>query len=158
MIALTCINALAMMAFYFVNPHSLTSLYVLNIIGQFAAGPTPAIIWSLYADTADFGQWKYGRRATGLIFSATVFAQKVGLAIGSAMIGWLLSFFGFVANAEQTPRAFHGIVLLFSLLPGIFGLLSGLAILLYKLDEPTVKQIERDLAARKSPDVAVAGV
>ncbi|MEO6004788.1 MAG: MFS transporter [Opitutus sp.] len=156
-IALTCINAVAMMAFYFVDPHSLTALYVLNVIGQFAAGPTPAIIWSLYADTADYGQWKFGRRATGLIFSATVFAQKVGLAIGSAMIGWLLSYFGFVANAEQTPRAFQGIVLLFSLLPGIFGLLSGLAILLYKLDEPTVKRIEGDLAAKKSADVALAG-
>jgi GPH family glycoside/pentoside/hexuronide:cation symporter len=155
-IVLTCINALAMVAFYFVDPRSITALYVLNIIGQFAAGPTPAIIWSLYADTADFGQWKFGRRATGLIFSATVFAQKVGLAIGSAMIGWLLSYFGFVANIEQSPRALHGITLLFSVMPGAFGLLSGLAILLYKLDEPAVKRIERDLAARKAAAEPVA--
>ena len=65
------------------------------------------------------------------------------------MIGWLLSFYGFVANAEQTPRAIHGIVILFSLLPAAFGGLSGLAILFYKLDEPMVKTIERDLSARK---------
>lgn len=150
MIGLTVLNALTMAAFYFVNPHSLSTLYVLNIIGQLAAGPTPAIVWSLYADTADFGEWKNGRRATGLVFSATVFAQKVGLAIGSAMLGWMLSYFGFVANAAQTPRSLHGITLLFSLLPAALGGLSGLAILCYKIDEPLVKQIERDLAARKA--------
>ncbi|HWL17148.1 MAG TPA: MFS transporter [Opitutus sp.] len=157
MIALTCINAIAMAAFYFVNPQSMVTLYVLNVIGQFAAGPTPAIVWSLYADTADYGEWKFNRRATGLVFSATVFAQKVGLAIGSAMLGWLLSYFGFVANAAQSPRALHGITVLFSLLPALFGGLSGLAIFLYKLDEPTVKQIERDLAERKLQEPAPAG-
>ena len=158
MITLTCINAVTMASFYFVNPHSLTTLYALNVLGQFVAGPTPAIVWSLYADTADYGEWKFNRRATGLVFSATVFAQKVGLAIGSAMIGWLLSFYGFAANVEQTPRALHGITILFSLLPAAFGLLSGLFILFYKLDEPTVKQIERDLAARKLTDLCVVGV
>jgi GPH family glycoside/pentoside/hexuronide:cation symporter len=74
------------------------------------------------------------------------------------MIGWLLSFYGFAANVEQTPRALHGITILFSLLPAAFGLLSGLFILFYKLDEPTVKQIERDLAARKLTDLCVVGV
>jgi len=156
MIALTCLNALTMMAFYFVDPQNTALLHTLNIIGQLAAGPTPAIVWSLYADTADYGEWKFNRRATGLVFSATVFAQKVGLAIGSAMIGWLLSYFGFIANAAQSPRALHGITILFSLLPGTFGLLSGLAIFFYKLDEPTVKQIERDLLARKGESAPAA--
>jgi GPH family glycoside/pentoside/hexuronide:cation symporter len=153
MIVLTLINALGIGGCYFVDPHNLVALYVLNIIGSFAAGPTPAIVWSLYADTADFGEWKFGRRATGLIFSATVLAQKVGLAIGGGMIGWLLSHYGYVANATQTPRALHGINLLFSLLPCAFALLAGFATIFYTLDEPQVKQIERELAARKAgPD------
>jgi GPH family glycoside/pentoside/hexuronide:cation symporter len=150
MIGLTVVNALGIGLCYFVDPHNLPLLYALNIVGSFAAGPTPAIVWSLYADTADYGEWKFGRRATGLIFSATVLAQKVGLAIGGAMIGWLLSYHGFVANAVQGPRALHGINLLFSLLPGTFALLAGLAIAFYRLDEPTVKQMERELAARKT--------
>jgi GPH family glycoside/pentoside/hexuronide:cation symporter len=157
MIVFTLINGGGIAACYWVNPHNLPLLYALNIIASFAAGPTPAIVWSLYADTADFGEWKFGRRATGLIFSATVFVQKVGLAIGSAMIGWLLSYYGFVANAEQTPRVMHGITLLFSLLPGAFAVAAGLVNMLYPLDEPQVKKMESELAARKATGAIPVG-
>jgi len=149
MIVFTLINGGGIAACYWVNPQNLPLLYALNIIASFAAGPTPAIVWSMYADTADFGEWKFGRRATGLIMSATVFVQKVGLAIGSAMIGWLLSYYGFIANAVQTPRVVHGMTLLFSLLPGALAIAAGLVNILYPLDEPQVKQMERELAARK---------
>jgi GPH family glycoside/pentoside/hexuronide:cation symporter len=154
MIGLTILNAAGMASFYVLDPHNLPLLYAMNIFASFVAGPTPAIVWSMYADTADYGEWKFGRRTTGLVFSATVFVQKVGLAIGSAMIGWLLSYYGYVADAAQSPRALHGIVLLFSVLPGAFALLSGLAIFFYPLDEPQVKQIERDLAERKATAAA----
>ena len=154
MITLTIINALAMAAFYFVDPQEIVWLHVLNVIGAFAAGPTPAIVWSMYADCADYGEWRFGRRSTGLVFSAAVFAQKIGIAVGSALIGWLLSHYGFVANAVQTPRAIEGINLIFSILPGGFALLSGLAIFFYRIDEGMVKQMERELARRKSTTVA----
>jgi GPH family glycoside/pentoside/hexuronide:cation symporter len=150
MISLTSLNALTMAAFFFVNPSNFPLLMALNIFGAFVAGPTPAIVWSMYADTADFGEWKFGRRATGLVFSAAVFAQKVGLAIGSALLGWLLGYYGFVANAVQTPESLFGVKLVFSLLPGAFALLSGLAVFFYTLDEEKVKQVERELASRKS--------
>ncbi|MEO7598047.1 MAG: MFS transporter, partial [Opitutus sp.] len=120
-----------------------------NVVGTFAAGPPPAIVWSFYADSADYGAWKFGRRTTGLVFSAAVFAQKIGLAVGSAMLGWILTFVDFVPNAVQTPRSLMGIKFVFSLLPGAIGLLSGLAICLYKLDDPTVKRIEQELVARQ---------
>ena len=149
MIWLTLINGSGMAACYFVDPHNMVGLYVCNIIASFAAGPTPAIVWSMYADTADYGEWKFRRRATGLIFSATVFIQKVGLAIGSGMLGWLLAYFGYEANVAQAPRAIHGITIVFSLLPGAFALAAGFATFFYKLDEPQVKEIERELAARK---------
>ena len=157
MIGLTCINAVAMSAFFFVDPKSIVTLHLLNIVGTFAAGPTPAIVWSFYADSADYGAWKFGRRTTGLVFSAAVFAQKIGLAVGSWMLGWALTFVGFVPNAVQTPRSLLGINIVFSLLPGAIGLLSGLAICFYKLDEPTVKKIERELAQRQPGEAAPAG-
>ncbi|HWA25374.1 MAG TPA: MFS transporter [Lacunisphaera sp.] len=150
MVTFTLINGAGMVACYFVDPHNLPLLYACHIVASFAAGPTPAIVWSLYADTADYGEWKFGRRTTGLIFSATVFGQKVGLAIGSFLIAKLLTYYGFVANVAQAAPVQHGITLMFAILPGCLGLLSGLSILLYAIDEPQVKQIERDLAARKA--------
>jgi len=77
------------------------------------------------------------------------FAQKIGLAVGSFMLGWILTFVGFVPNVAQTPRSLLGIKIVFSLLPGAIGLLSGLAIIFYRLDDRTVKTMELELAAAK---------
>lgn len=150
MIGLTILNALTMGAFFFVGPEQFLLLNVLNILGAFVAGPTPAIVWSMYADTADYGEWKFGRRTTGLVFSAAVFAQKVGLAIGSALLGWSLSWVGFQPNVVQTPEAVFGIKFLYSVVPAAFALLSGAAIFFYRLDEAKVKQVETELAARRA--------
>ena len=154
MIGLTFLNAVIMASFYFVHPQALWLLHALNILATFLVGPTPAILWSMYADTADYGEWKFGRRTTGLVFSAAVFSQKIGLAIGAALAGWMLNYYGFVANAAQSNRTLHGINLMFSVGPAVFAILGGLAIFFYPLTEAQVKTIERDLTARK---VAAAG-
>jgi GPH family glycoside/pentoside/hexuronide:cation symporter len=151
MIVLTILNALGMAAFYFLGTRSFALLCAVNAFASFVAGPTPAIVWSMYADAADYGEWKFGRRATGLVFSAAVLAQKVGLAVGGALLGWLLAHFGFVANATQTPRAIEGILVLYAVLPGAFALLSGLVICWYPLDDARVKAIESELQARHTP-------
>ncbi len=156
MIILTGLNAIAIAALYFIDPRQIVLLYVINFIGTFVAGPTPAIVWSLYADTADYGEWKFARRSTALVFSAAVFAQKVGLAVGSAFVGWALKFTGFVPNAIQAVEAKQGIRVMFTLVPGAFGLLSALAIIFYSLDDQRVRQIETDLKGRKSEFTAPA--
>jgi GPH family glycoside/pentoside/hexuronide:cation symporter len=156
MIWLTLLNAVTMASFYFVNPQALWLLYALNILATFLVGPTPAILWSMYADTADYGEWRFGRRTTGLVFSAAVFSQKLGLAIGAALGGWMLHYYGFVANEAQNGRTLHGINLMFSIGPAVFAILGGLAIFFYPLTEVQVKTIERDLTARKG-SAAAAG-
>jgi GPH family glycoside/pentoside/hexuronide:cation symporter len=156
MIVLMLLNGVAMASFYFIDPKETTLLLVINTIGTFVVGPTPAIVWSLYADTADYGEWKFGRRSTALVFCAAVFAQKVGLAIGSSMLGWALKAAHFVPNAQQTPEALRSILLLFTLVPGGLAAASGLAIIFYSLDDPKVRQIEADLKARKGGIPAVA--
>jgi GPH family glycoside/pentoside/hexuronide:cation symporter len=147
---LTLINGAGMFASYFVDPQNLPALYACNIIASFAAGPTPAIVWSLYADTADYGEWKFHRRATGLLISAMVLAHKMSMALGGAMIGWLLAYYGFIANVAQTPRVIHGISLIFNVLPGALALGAGFVTYFYPLNEAKMKEIELELAARKS--------
>jgi GPH family glycoside/pentoside/hexuronide:cation symporter len=150
MIVLSGLNALLMAAFYLVDPHANMTLVVLNVLASFVVGPTPAILWSMYADTADYGEWKFGRRTTGLVFSASVFSQKVGLAIGTGALGWILAYYGFIANTDQPVATMNGIRLMFSVIPGTLALLGAAAIFFYPISDVRMKEIERDLADRKS--------
>jgi GPH family glycoside/pentoside/hexuronide:cation symporter len=150
MIVLSFINAAVMASYYFVNPASYKLLIGLKMFATFIVGPTPAILWSMYADTADYGEWRFGRRTTGLVFSALVFSQKVGLAVGTGALGWLLNGFGFVANVDQGHASIMGINLMFSIIPAVTGFLGGVAILFYKITDPMMKDIERDLTERRS--------
>jgi GPH family glycoside/pentoside/hexuronide:cation symporter len=150
MIVLSILNAVGMAAFYVVDPHSQGLLITLNILASFVVGPTPAILWSMYADTADYGEWKFGRRTTGLLFSAAVFSQKVGLAIGTGALAWLLAYYGFVANTDQTAATTGGIRLLFSVIPGALALLGAFAIFFYPITDIRMKEIEADLERRKA--------
>lgn len=150
MIVLSIANALGMAAFYLVDPHAYGLLIALNVAASFVVGPTPAILWSMYADTVDYGEWRFGRRTTGLLFSAAVFSQKVGLAIGTGALGWLLAYYGFVANTDQGPLTVGGIRLLFSVIPAVLALLGAFAIFFYSITDQKMRQIEADLAQRKA--------
>ncbi len=134
--------------FFFVPPGSVLVLFALNIIISYFLGPVSVLQWAIYTDTTDFGEWKFGRRATGLIMAASLFALKLGLTLGGAIVGWILSFYGFVANAVQTPESLAGIRLLFSFYPAIFGVLAGVLMYLYPLTDAKMVSIEKDLTAR----------
>ena len=79
---------------------------------QTCAGPTSALTWALYADVADYGEVKYGRRSTGLIYSASLFSIKAGILIGGFLVPLFLAKFGYVKGAAtQTAHALLGIAL-----------------------------------------------
>ena len=68
-------------AFYFFKPDDLMLIFVFQAVGSIVGGPISALLWVLYADTADYSEWKTGRRATGLVFSASIMSNKLGWAI-----------------------------------------------------------------------------
>ncbi|MCX6121233.1 MAG: MFS transporter [Ignavibacteriales bacterium] len=136
-------------SFYFIPKESIILIFASHILISFILGPTAPLIWAMYADTADYSEWKSGRRATGLVFSAATFAQKLGWAIGGAFTGWLLAYFGFIANVVQTEGAQDGIRLMMSIIPAVGGFLAAAAMWFYVLDEKMMVKIEEDLSARK---------
>jgi GPH family glycoside/pentoside/hexuronide:cation symporter len=150
MIVLTLLNAITMGLFYFIAPTQYWLMVAVNCLGGFLIGPTPALVWSMYADCADYGEWQSGRRTTALVFSTVQFAQKLGLAFGAGIAGIILSLFGFVANEIQTENALTGIRFMFSLLPAVLAIAGMLSIFFYRLDTATVQQIELDLFDRHS--------
>mgnify|MGYP001341932636 CR=1 FL=1 len=95
------------------------------------------------SDVDDYGEWKTGKRITGISFSGNLFFLKVGLAVAGAMVGFLLSWYGYDAGAKaQSASALNGIVLLFSVIPGVVRLL--------KVDRTLMRQIQSDLEKRRS--------
>ncbi len=148
------VTALLTIGFYFVPPENIKLVWAANTIINFCAAPTAPLVWAMYADTADYSEWKWGRRATGLIFSAASFAQKFGWAIGGAGAGWLLAYFGYLPNVAQSPRTIHGIVLMMSVIPAIAAIAAVAALWFYEIDEETVKRMSADLEARRGPEPA----
>ncbi|TBL48810.1 MFS transporter [Obesumbacterium proteus] len=142
--------ALFSCGFYWVNPHATTLVlvlyFLLNILHQL---PSP-LHWSLMADVDDYGEWKTGKRSTGISFSGNLFFLKVGLAVAGAMVGFLLSAYGYDASAaRQSDSAVGGIILLFTVIPGIGYLITAGVVRLLKVDRNMMIQIQSDLAKRR---------
>ncbi len=147
---LSATTALAWFLFFFLPPDNFTLLLVVNAIGTFAMGPTSALVWAMYADVADYGEWKFNRRSTGLVYSASLFALKTGIMMGGFVLPLFLSQFGFVRDAQQTATSLLGIKLAFSIAPGAFAGLKALALFVYPLSRAKVQEIETALAARRA--------
>lgn len=139
-------------AFYFVSADQLGLIFILQIIGSVSGGPVSVLLWAMYADTADYAEWKKGRRATGLIFSASTMSQKFGWAIGSYVALTLMATVGFEPNTQQTTDSLNGLILLFSIIPGILGLISIGLIFLYPLTDKKVEEICAELEVRRNED------
>lgn len=144
------IAAIFSAVFYWVNPNSVGVIFGLNIIIGLSAGIVLPLIWSMYADIADYSEWKTGRRATGLVFSSSSMSQKMGWTLGGAVTGWLLAAYGFEANAEQTRESLKGIRMMISIYPAAGALLSSLFLLLYKLNDNFMESVTRDLESRRA--------
>jgi GPH family glycoside/pentoside/hexuronide:cation symporter len=149
MIVLSLINAVSMAAFFFIPADQYGLMLTINAIGALAAGPTPALVWSMYADCADYGEWKNGRRTTALVFSTVQFSHKMGLAVGAGLAGIILSWFGFVANEVQSAESMFGIRFMFSLFPTIFALLGVGAIYFYRIDGAMLKSMAQELQTNR---------
>jgi GPH family glycoside/pentoside/hexuronide:cation symporter len=132
-------------AFYFVPPDRIWLMYTLQFAIGLCLGPKSPLVFSMYADTADYSQWRTGRRATAMVFSAAAFSQKLGGALAGAMIGWMLGALGYVANQTQNSDSTLGIVLLMTLIPAGFALLAVLVVRLYSLSDNELIKIQAEL-------------
>jgi GPH family glycoside/pentoside/hexuronide:cation symporter len=149
-IASSLLSGAFFIALYLPGAKSLVTIYTLNILAKMAYAPAVPLLWTMIADSADYSEWKTGRRATGLCFSAAVFAQKAGWGIGAAIAGWLLTLFNYVPDAIQTDTALTGIKLLISVIPGILYMSCAVFMIFYNLDSRTTDLMKKDLDARRA--------
>lgn len=133
---------------YLVGPGGIAMVFFLSALTEFSTGPVVALFFAMLADTADYSEWKTGRRATGLVFSAGTLSMKIGTALAASVSGWMLAWFGYVANVDQTSESLLGIRLLFSLIPAGVGVALFIVFQFYKLDEAALDWIQTELRDR----------
>lgn len=133
------------------TPAGMWALLVSQILICIAIGINSPLLWSMFADVADYSELKNGRASTGLIFSSSSMAQKFGAAFGSAIVLWVLMAFGYdnAKGAVQTPEALATIKALISWIPAI-GSAAGIAIMLgYPLTDKKMSDIRQELSKKR---------
>ncbi len=134
----------------FCGPNDVVSIFSLGIISEFGAAIFPTLFFAMLGDAADYSEWKNGRRATGLIYSAGSFATKFGGGIAGAIIGFILSAFHY--NGQDTTAiqgAIPGIVMLMSWVPSIITVIAAVIMMLYPLNQTKMDVITNELQDRR---------
>lgn len=97
-----------------------------HILISIIQGGNGALQWSMITDVNNYGEWKTQRRITGMNVAANIFVIKLGVAVGGAILGWILAYFHYAANTTvQSASAVQGVVLLFTLVPSVFYVLTA---------------------------------
>lgn len=137
--------------FYFPNETDIETMFVLNFLKSLAYAPTVPLLWAMIADVADHSEYVNYRRATGFVFAGVVFALKAGLGIGGAILGFLLSGFGYVSGAgtAQTESAIHGIILSSSLMPAATFFIGVIALYFYPITKAYNEEMQAELTERR---------
>jgi GPH family glycoside/pentoside/hexuronide:cation symporter len=138
-------------AIYFISPEQIVPMMVLATIGEFFAGMMPVLFFSMLGDTVDYSEWKNGRRATGLMYSAGTFINKTGHGFAGAMVLIVLALWGYDAKVpEAVTGSLPAMVLLMTGIPVVIGLIGTLFTLWYPLNDKKMAEIESDLIQRRA--------
>lgn len=150
-VACLTLTALFTLMFYFPGPTDIRAIFWLNVLKSLAYAPTVPLLWAMIADVADYSEYVNHRRATGFVFAGVVFALKAGLGIGGALLGFLLSGFGYEAanGIQQSSTALNGIILSSSIIPACTFLVGVAALYFYPISKQYNETIQEELAKRR---------
>jgi Na+/melibiose symporter-like transporter len=104
----------------------------------------------MMADVADYSEWKTGRRSTALAFASIIFGLKLGFSIGGWLNGELLEYFDYDPNAALSATAARGILMMVSIFPAVILLVAAGALMLYRLDDSMLREMEQTLTERRA--------
>jgi Na+/melibiose symporter-like transporter len=137
-------------AFYLLRPTDVTGMVIATVLISLVYAPTIPLLWAIFADVADFSEWKTGRRFTGMVFATIGFALKAGLALGSASFLWIMSgFFGYDTQQPAVPEAVAGYRVCSGIVVGILFGVCTVLLALYPLNKKTTIQMADELLERR---------
>ncbi len=149
------LSGLLTAAFFWVPRGDILSIFILGCGAEFFAAMMPTLFFSMLGDSADYSEWKNGRRATGLIYSAGTFVQKTGGGFAGALVLVVLANYGYDGMDKSTIDAsLPGMQLLMSWIPALFAFAGAALMLLYPLTTQQNEKIGDDLMQRRLPATA----
>jgi glycoside/pentoside/hexuronide:cation symporter, GPH family len=144
------LTALASFAFYLLKPTNAGGMMAMTVITSICYAPTIPLVWSIFADAADYSEWKTGRRATGIIFATIGFALKAGLSLGSAFFLWLMAaWYGYDTHVMPVGRTLEGFRMFSSVYIAILFGICAILLIVYPLTKKKTIQIAEELAERR---------
>ena len=147
----SAIAGLSFASFFIIPKENFGLQLAINAVSQLCAGPVAAITWALYGDVADYGEWKFGRRSTGLVYSASLFAIKTGVVVAGFLLPLFLDSFRLCEQmSRRRTRPSSASSWPFRSRPALCGLLNAVALLIFPLNQKRVDEIERDLTSRRA--------
>lgn len=150
--SLVCLVVFSVIFFFIPNTTTGWWLMMLfQIIISVFTGIISPLVWSMYADVADYAEHKDGTASNGLIFSSGSMAQKFGGAFAGWAVMALLAVFGYntAEDAVQTPEALDGLKYLMSFIPAAIAALSILMLFIYPLNRHRMEAINADLKLKR---------
>ncbi|WP_455170321.1 MFS transporter, partial [Aegicerativicinus sediminis] len=139
------VGVLSLIMYFVVKPGDIVLAYILYFILSFVVDLHAPVFWSAIAEAVDYGHAESGKRVSGLSFGGISFAQKAGMGIAGATVGYLLDFFGYIPDTTQTETALIGLALMLTIIPGIFHTLMGGMMFRYKITDSYYEKIKLKL-------------
>lgn len=137
-------------AIFFIPPSSVWVILAINIVFSFIQNLTTPLQWTMFSDVVDYEEHRTGRRLDGLVFSTALFAIKFGLALGGAVVGWVLGLVNYVpGEVSQSASVLTTINVLFTLIPSALFIAMALLLFAYKLNSRLVANIANELAVKR---------
>ena len=141
--------------FVLCSPENTTGIFAIGIVSELGAAIFPTLFFAMLGDAADYSEFKNGRRATGLVYSAGSFATKFGGGIAGAIIGLVLAGFHYNGqNPESIQGAIPGIIMLMSWIPTVIAILAAGLMTIYPLDQRKMDEITLELNHRREKEHA----
>ncbi len=139
------VGAISILMFLVVKPGDLVLAYVIYFILSFVVDLHAPVFWSAIAEAVDYGHAESGKRVSGLSFGGISFAQKAGMGVAGAAVGYMLDYFGYIPDVAQSEFALLGIALMLTIIPGIFHVIMGGLMFRYKITDSYYEIIKAKL-------------
>ncbi|WP_281297541.1 MFS transporter [Flavobacterium limnophilum] len=139
------VGAISLVMFFFVKPGDMALAYVIYFILSFVVDLHAPVFWSAISEAVDYGHAETGKRVSGLSFGGISFAQKAGMGVAGAAVGYLLDFFEYSPDGVQNETTLIGLALMLTIIPGVFHVIMGGLMFRYKITDAYYETIKKKL-------------